>query len=291
MPTAADIGTNQIGVHVRREGSAANLEAVAVLNYLVVRDPVALQEKFGVFRNGAWYLDQNGNGRWNPGTDKALAAFGLSGDIAITGDWNGDGTTEIGTFRRGAWFLDANGNGAWDRGIDVIIPVGSFGIAADIPVPGDWNGDGITDVGVFRNGKWYLDANGNRRWDPVIDKVLTAFGLPEDIPVAGDWNGDGITEIGVFRNGKWYLDANGNGRWDPAADVSILSLGFPTDTPITGDWNGDAVTEIGVFRDGGWYLDFNGNGRWDPADSADPDVAVPAPSYGFATDQPVTGNW
>ena len=53
----------------------------------------------------------------------------------------------------------------------------------DVPVVGDWNGDGKTKVGVFRLGFfWVLDTNG--------DKVFTAGeqafpfgGLPGDIPV------------------------------------------------------------------------------------------------------------
>ena len=30
-------------------------------------------------------------------------------------------------------------------------------MATDVPVVGDWDGDGKDDLGVFRNGIWYLD--------------------------------------------------------------------------------------------------------------------------------------
>ena len=34
-----------------------------------------------------------------------------------------------------------------------------------MPVTGDFNGDGVTDIGVFVDGQWFLDLNGNGKWD------------------------------------------------------------------------------------------------------------------------------
>ncbi|HXZ37609.1 MAG TPA: hypothetical protein VEL68_16425, partial [Thermodesulfobacteriota bacterium] len=89
------------------------------------------------YRNGAWFLDLNGNGVWDGcGTDAYIASFGLPTDIPVTGDWPGSGTTKIGTYRNGAWFLDLNGNGVWDGcGVDLCIP--SFGgFPGDLPITG-----------------------------------------------------------------------------------------------------------------------------------------------------------
>jgi lysophospholipase L1-like esterase len=198
--------------------------------------------KIGVFRNGAWHLDFNGNGKWDPGTDITYWSFGLPDDIPITGDWNGDGKTNIGVFRKGAWYLDFNGNGKWDPGIDIIYKAGSFGLPNDVPITGDWNGDGKTNIGVFRKGAWYLDFNGNGKWDKNVDTTISAgsFGLPDDIPITGDWNGDGKTNIGVFRKGAWYLDYSGNDQWDRNLDITIPAGSFRThnasDIPIVGLW-------------------------------------------------------
>jgi hypothetical protein len=129
-----------------------------------------------------------------------------------------------------------------------------FGVNIDKATPGDWNGDGIQQLGVFRNGVWYLDTNSNNVWD-ALDRT-SVFGSRNDIPVVGDWRGLGRQSIGVFRDGFWYLDANGNGLWD-AGDLSIR-FGSRGDRPIVGDWNGDGRDEIGVVRGNQWFLDSNG---------------------------------
>jgi hypothetical protein len=95
-----------------------------------------MSEPFGVYRGGAWFIDNNGNGAWDTGTDTTYASFGGAGDLPVIGDWNGDRTPQIGVFRNGAWYLDANGNGGWDQGTDTVYA--SFGAPSDQPVIGVW---------------------------------------------------------------------------------------------------------------------------------------------------------
>ena len=78
---------------------------------------------------------------------------------------------------------------------------------------GDWNGDGISDIGVWRSGRFYFDSDGSRSYRGS-DRTFT-FGIASDRPLVGDWNGDGSSEIGVWRNSYFYLDLN-NGAANPA---------------------------------------------------------------------------
>ena len=78
----------------------------------------------GVYQNGVWYLDYNGNGVWNAGIDKVYN-FGSTGWTPVTGDWNGDGKTKVGVYQNGVWYLDYNGNGVWNAGIDKVYNFGS----------------------------------------------------------------------------------------------------------------------------------------------------------------------
>ena len=198
--------------------------------------------KVGVFRNGTWYLDYNGNGAWDGcGMERCyVGSFGITGDLPVAGDWNGDGKAKVGVFRNGTWYLDYNGNGAWDGCSIDRCYVGSFGIAGDLPAAGDWNGDGKTKIGVFRNGTWYLDYNGNGAWDGCgVDRCYVgSFGQTGDLPAAGDWNGDGKAKVGVFRNGTWFLDYNGNGAWDGCGVDRCYygSFGQQGDLPVAGKW-------------------------------------------------------
>lgn len=189
--------------------------------------------------------------------------------------------TAIGVHRDRLFTQDLNDN----QTADAVDREFNFGNPGDKPVVGDWNGDGFDDVGVFRNGTWYLDANGNSGWDGVAggDLVLQ-FGIPGDLPYVGDWEGNGIDNIGVVRNGYFYLDSNGNGVWENFPADYYGRFGNPSDIPVAGDWGGFGRDNIGVFRDGQFYLDVNGNGLWESGSDS-------RFEFGIAGDTPVIGDW
>ena len=247
--------------------------------------------KVGVYRNGYWYLDSNGNGTWDGAYNDTVFYLGGTGNLSVVGDWSGNGKDKIGIFGGlGHWYLDFNGNGVWDGPpIDKAFYWGK--IPGDIPVTGDWTGDGITKTGIFRpGGHWYLDMNNNGTWDGTpTDKTFFWGKQPGDIPVAGDWTGDGITKTGIFRaGGHWYLDMNNNGTWEGTPPDKEFFWGKqPGDIPVTGDWTGDGITKTGIFRPTvGFYLDLNNNGVYDGPPT---DMFIP---FGrLAGDKPVIGKW
>jgi len=147
--------------------------------------------EIGIFRPSThlFYLDYNGNGVWNGASVDRQYNFGITGDIPITGDWDNNGISEIGIFRPSThlFYLDYNGNGVWNGA--VVDRTHNFGITGDIPVAGDWNNDGISEIGVFRNSThlFYLDYNGNSAWNGAgIDRTYN-FGITGDIPISGKW--------------------------------------------------------------------------------------------------------
>ena len=237
-------------------------------------------ERYPVANDGSrWYLS---GGRYNGRS--IVYIDGLARNNIGSSD-------EIGVHRpvgnAGYFIQDPNGNGYWDAGDRFF----EFGYGTDTPIVGDWNGDGLDEIGVHRavgNAGYFIqDYNGNGYWDGG-DRYFQ-FGYGSDTPIIGDWNGDGYDEIGVHRpvgNAGYFIqDYNGNGYWD--GGDRYFDFGYGSDTPIIGDWNGSIGDEIGVHRgvgNAGYFIqDYNGNGYWDGSDRYH--------VFGYASDLPIVGDW
>ena len=62
----------------------------------------------------------------------------------------------------------------------------AFGASGDIPIVGDWNGDGTT-IGLFRpSGNYFFLRNNNTTGMPDI---IVPYGAPGDLPIVGNWDG------------------------------------------------------------------------------------------------------
>ena len=152
-------------------------------------------DSIAVFRPSEkkWYLDTNRNGNWDGCRKDECPSFSayVNGDIPVAGDWTGSGTTQLGLFRpsTGEWLLNRNGDRAWN-GCKRDTCITSFGEAGDLPVIGDWNGTGISKIGVFRplTSEWFLDLNGNGNWDGAsVDLHVIGYGESGEIPIVGKW--------------------------------------------------------------------------------------------------------
>lgn len=243
---------------------------------------------FGYNSSGVWYLDANGNGALESAPPDFVGSLGQTGDIPIVGDWTGTGYKHIGIFHSDAstayFLLDIDGDGLFNppgkTPVDVIVNLGQQN---DVPVVGDWNGSGTDKVGIFRNGLWVLDYNGNFKWDGTSNGDKAYFGgQPGDKPVVGSWNGGPATLVGYYRDsvGTFSLDTNGDGSF-----VGRSYIGQTGDTPVVGDWSGDGRTKTGIFRNGLWLLDYNGDGQWIGGGS---DRSI---SLGQQNDIPIVGDW
>ena len=153
----------------------------------------------------------------------------------------------------------------------------NYGMGGDYPIAGDWDGDGVDTIGVYRSGGFYL-RNSNT---VGIADINFAFGTPGDQPIAGDWNHDGVDTVGIYRSSTFtfYL-RNSNSAGAP--DM-IFSLGIPGDVGIAGDWDGDGFDTTGVFRPSNGVIFLKNTNQTGYAD-----IAI---NYGIGGDKPITGDW
>ncbi|HEX7997156.1 MAG TPA: S8 family serine peptidase [Pyrinomonadaceae bacterium] len=125
--------------------------------------------------------------------------------------------------------------------------VQNWGLSTDKLVPGDYDGDGRTDLAVFRGneGNWYIVQSSTGT------PLIVNWGNATDKPAPGDYDGDGKTDQAVFREaeGNWYIKMSTGGS-------TVRGWGSTGDKPVPGDYDGDGRADIAVFRgtEGNWYI-------------------------------------
>ncbi len=130
----------------------------------------------------------------------------------------------------------------------------------------DFDGDGKSDVSVFRSGNWFLQQSTN-------GFASVSFGISTDKLVPADYDGDGKTDIAVYRDGNWYILQSSNSAF------LAVSFGLSNDIPIPSDFDGDGRDELAVFRNGNWFTQNLANNQTN------------AVSFGQANDKPVPADF
>lgn len=261
----------------------------------------------------------------DPGVGTAIPATGsfarVTANMQNTGNGNGwaslslpipDSAAIVGKTFFARWYVtDAGAASGFS-----VSQAARFTVFGEASVPAkakfaDFDGDGRTDVSVFRptEGNWYIHRSG--------DNGLTAmnFGIATDRIAPGDFDGDGKADIATYRDGTWFLMKSRDG-------FAAVSFGVAGDLPQVGDFDGDAVDDVAVFRPSNatWYIlssgggftalpfgigtdkpvaaDFDGDGKTDPAVFRNGDWWIAKSTggtqtvnFGVSTDRPVAGDY
>lgn len=201
------------------------------------------------------------------------------GGVPLFGDWRGTGISTLAMFDpvRSQFAIFASSLApAPDSTIVLALPGHDRG---DVPLSGDWDGDRVQTIGVYRasTSTFYL-RNHNTSGPP--DHVIR-FGQPGDLPVVGDWNGSGRTGIGVFQTASATFllrDAA-----DPGKAPTPITFGIAEDLPVIGDWDGDGKDTIGLYRPSAATFFLRNRNETGEADFSF--------SYGNPGFLPLAGNW
>jgi hypothetical protein len=196
----------------------------------------------------------------------------------ITGDFNGDGKIDLAISANSlsgiATYL-SNGNGTFAPVFSPQTGTDWVSWPSAKPLPGDFNGDGLTDIAVCMESgggiATYL-SNGNGTFTAVFSSQTGTdwCSWPSIRLVTGDFNGDGLADIAVMQDSlggiSVYL-SNGNGTFTGSysGQTGTDWASWPSAKPMAGDFNGDGLTDIAVcMQNGGGigvYLS-NGNGTF-----------------------------
>ena len=139
---------------------------------LGIRFPVS---SFTVWRpsDGTWFVQNVANGAI------ATRVFGSIGDVPVPADYNSDLRTDLAVWRpsTGTWFILNSSLIGATSGPNMRTQ--QWGLPGDVPVPRDYDRDGIVDLAVWRpsEGNWYIIRSTDGAG------VVHHWGEPGDIPV------------------------------------------------------------------------------------------------------------
>ncbi len=201
-------------------------------------DYVVVRAAGGVGSQLTWFSQVNG------GQPSTSYNWGVSGDLLVPADYDGDGRDDIAIFRSSEgtfYILESN---------TLTIRIDQFGQAGDNPrVAGDYNGDGRDDLAVYRSGTqstWFYKTARNTLFTAV------EWGQTGDSPAPGDYDGDGKIDFVVQR------PDGADGRFHSKLSTGPLEsriVGKASDDIVPGDYDGDGKIDIAVVRinGGGFY--------------------------------------
>ncbi len=118
--------------------------------------------------------------------------------------------------------------------------------------PFDFDGDGKTDLSVFR------PTSADNLPDFVVRQsnnsalLGVSWGTTNDIAVNADYDGDGKTDFAIFRPSTniWFVLNSSN------QTISVNNFGLANDIKTPDDFDGDGKADVAVFRqsNGTWYI-------------------------------------
>ena len=220
------------------------------------------------------------------------SSLGGPGSIPVPGQYYQAGVTQPAVYGP-EYSAAGKPTGRYDFAILGANPYGQYSVttfapgvggAGDIPVVGDFLGDGRDDIAFYGNHDgqynfWVLTAASN--FDPTKMIILNnngiGFGGPGSVPVVGSFFGDGKLDIAVYgpaynAAGQYNFAALDAGSKNAAGyytrSLYVQGIGQAGDVPIVGDYSGDGTSDLALYGKHDGEYDFqvlSSSNGFDPA--------------------------
>jgi hypothetical protein len=116
--------------------------------------------------------------------------------------------------------------------------IGAVEFGAGAATTLDFDGDGKSDIGIYRDGTWSIVQSSDG------SVVQAGWGDAGWISVPGDYDGDGKTDLAVYfpTEGVWSIVRSSDGG------NTVVIWGAAGWQPVPGDYDGDGKTDIAVYN-------------------------------------------
>lgn len=164
--------------------------------------------------------------------------FGNPADIPLAGDFDGDGCDTVSIYRPDEQrFYIINELGRDGGGLGPADFSFVFGNPGDQPVVGDWDGDGIDEMGLHRESTGLFYWRNTLTTGNADGQIY--FGDPGDLFVAGDWDGSAVDAPAVFRPDSqiiYFRYSLTEGVADLQLHCKDFGCSSTFSTPVAGDF-------------------------------------------------------
>ena len=199
----------------------------------------AFNGKGGVAANGTWKLRIQDSFAGDTGTLNCWSLNVNQGSNPLSADFDGDTRADMALYKsNGDWaILKSSSNFTSSL-------VKSWGGAGYTAAPGDYDGDGIQDLGLYREstGDWLVLKSSTN----FTTSFSINWGGAGYKPEPGDYDGDGKTDPTVYNTatGTWSA-LKSSTSYTTVIGVSWGGAGF---TPVPGqDFDGDSKSDMVVY--------------------------------------------
>ncbi|MFC1453942.1 M4 family metallopeptidase [Verrucomicrobiota bacterium] len=172
----------------------------------------------------------------------------------LNNDFDGDDTGDYALFnyQSGSWYIYSSSAEGWLANGE------TFGSSSYFPVPGDYDGNGHSDVVVYSRStaNWMIYYIGTG----VADTFQ--WGSYYCIPAPGDYDGDDKTDFALYNfvTGAWYIYSSLHQTMLANGEL-FGGYGY---VPVPGDYNGGGQSDVVIYSEelALWLLYYTETGTW-----------------------------